>query len=81
MKELPPFTDFISSIDTGKFGFDFEFFQGVLHYDEKAGPLSIKEKQEVSQIASSILLAYLQAYHIWICEELRKREDRGDSNH
>ena len=40
--------------------------------DEKSGPLSFKEKQEVSQIAFSILLACLQDYHIWICEEIRK---------
>lgn len=75
MKELPPFTDFLTSIDLGKFGFDFEFFQGLLHYDEKAGPLSIKEKQEASQIASSVLLAYLQAYHIWLSQELHKEEN------
>lgn len=73
MNDFPAFTDFIQSIDSEKFGFDVAFFQKLLHYEGDGGPLTLEEKTEVSQIASSILLAYLQAYHIWICEELRKR--------
>lgn len=75
MKELPSFTDFITSIDKEKFDFDLGFFQRVLHYEEKSGPLTFEAKKEVALITSSILLAYLQAYHIWLSSELHKKDD------
>lgn len=77
MKGLPAFSDFLESMDIAKVGYDLDFFQRIQHYDEKSGPLSVKEKQEVAQIASSVLFAYLQAYQIWLCEELSKCEDQG----
>lgn len=75
MKELPAFTDFLKSIDQEKFGYDVELFLRMRGY-KGSRLFSQSEQEDILHFTAATFLAFLQDYHIWLCEQLRKEEEQ-----
>lgn len=69
--KIPPFSEFISSIDPNKMDFDLGLYMSP---ELKKGPTALNDDEFALVIRTSIAITktYLAAYHQWLSEQLRE---------
>lgn len=66
---LPPFSDFLSSLDSDKLDYDLSLYSSA-SLKEPRNPFSIEEYEIIVQTNLAITKALLAAYHQWLNEQL-----------
>lgn len=66
--ELPPFSDFLDSLDLSKMDYDLDLYTPA---EVKSGiPFTPKQAAALTQVDIAIIKALLAQYHAWIAEQL-----------
>lgn len=66
MKELPPFNDFLKSINMNKFLYDLNRFSEMMKNSGEDVQFSKEQLEQIAMMSNFQLFAYLQQYHEWL---------------